>query len=66
VAIALSLLTGWLVNRGPRVAARTFGPATAGVLLLLWAMVETTIWKLGLHLPAIDLRAFTPGYLDFT
>jgi nucleotide-binding universal stress UspA family protein len=66
VAIVLSLLTGWLVNRGPKVAARTFGPATAGVLLLLWAMVATTIWKLGLHLPTIDLRAFTPGYLDFT
>ncbi len=28
VAIALSLLTGWLVNRGPKVAARAFGPAT--------------------------------------
>jgi nucleotide-binding universal stress UspA family protein len=66
VAIALSLLTGWLVNRGPKVAARTFGPATAGVLLLLWAMVATAIWKFGLHLPAIDLRAFSPGYLDFT
>jgi hypothetical protein len=66
VAIALSLLTGWLVNRGPKVAARTFGPATAGVLLLLWAMVATTIWKFGLHLPAIDLHAFAPPYLDFT
>jgi len=44
VAIALSILTGWLVNRGPKMAARTFGPATAGVLLLLWAMVFATIW----------------------
>ncbi len=25
VAVGLSLLTGWLVNRGPRMAARTFG-----------------------------------------
>jgi len=66
VAIALSLLTGWLVNRGPKVAARAFGPATAGVLLLLWAMVIATIWKLGLHLPTLDPRAFTPEYLHFT
>jgi nucleotide-binding universal stress UspA family protein len=66
VAVALSLLTGWLVNRGPKAAARAFGPATAGVLVLLWAMVIATIWRLGLHLPRFDLRAFTPGYLHFT
>jgi len=66
VAILLSIMTGWLVNRGPKVAARTFGPATAGVLLLLWAMVITTIWKLGFHLPTIDLRAFAPSYLNYT
>jgi len=45
VAILLSLLTGWLVNRGPKVAARAFGPATAGVLLLLWTMIVATIIK---------------------
>ncbi len=66
VAILLSVLTGWLVNRGPKTAARTFGPATAGVLLLLWAMVFATIWKLGLHLPRLDLLAFTPEYLHYT
>ena len=49
VAIALSLLTGWLVNRGPKTAARTFGPATAGVLLLLWAMVISTIWNMAMN-----------------
>ena len=43
VAIFLSLVTGWLVNRGPKMAARTFGPATAGVLLLLWAMVIASV-----------------------
>ena len=32
-AIVLTIFTGWLVNRGPKVAARTFGPATAAVLL---------------------------------
>lgn len=66
VAIVLSVLTGWLVNRGPKVAARTFGPATAGVLLLLWAMVFATIWRFGLQLPSFDLSAFRLEYLSFT
>ena len=66
LAIALSVLTGWLVNRGPKVAARAFGPATAGVLVLLWAMVIATIAKTGFHLPNIDLRAFRPEFIGFT
>jgi nucleotide-binding universal stress UspA family protein len=66
VAIALSILTGWIVNRGPRVAARTFGPATLAVLVLLWAMIIATIWKLGFRLPGFELRAFAPQYLNYT
>ena len=67
VAIALSILTGWLVNRGPKMAARTFGPATAGVLLLLWAMVFASIWHFkGIVLPDFNLAAFKPEYLEFT
>ncbi len=66
VAIALSLLTGWLVNRGPKMAARTFGPATAGVLLLLWVMIFATIWREGIQLPSFNLSAFQPEYLHFT
>lgn len=66
VAVALSVLTGWLVNRGPKVAARTFGPATAGVLLLLWLMIAATIRRYGLRLPSVDWRAFTPAYINFT
>jgi nucleotide-binding universal stress UspA family protein len=66
LAIVLSLLTGWLVNRGPKVAARTFGPATAGVLVLLWIMVITTIVKTGLHLPTLDLRAFQTEFIGYT
>ena len=66
LAIVLSLLTGWLVNRGPKMAARAFGPATAGVLILLWVMVIATIWKLGFHLPTLDFRAFQAGYIGFT
>ena len=66
VAIVLTYITGWLVNRGPKTAARVFGPATAGVLILLWAMVIGTIWKFGFRLPSLDLQAFTPAYLGFT
>jgi hypothetical protein len=51
---------------GPKAAARAFGPATLAVLLLLWEMVIAAIWKLGFRLPGFDLRAFTPGYLNFT
>jgi nucleotide-binding universal stress UspA family protein len=66
IAIGLSIFTGWMVNRGPKMAARTFGPATAGVLLLLWTMVFSTIWKRGIHLPSFDLQAFQLDYLQFT
>ncbi len=66
LAIGLSILTGWIVNRGPKMAARVFGPATAGVLLLLWIMIIATIWQYGFHLPTIDLKAFHPEYLHFT
>lgn len=66
LAIALSILTGWLVNRGPKMAARAFGPATAAVLLLLWVMIFASIWRSGFKLPTIDLRAFTPEYFHFT
>jgi nucleotide-binding universal stress UspA family protein len=66
VAIGLSILTGWLVNRGPKTAARAFGPATAGVLLLLWAMVVATIWQHGFHLPDFNLKAFNLDYIGYT
>ncbi|KAA3646115.1 MAG: universal stress protein [Chloroflexi bacterium] len=66
VAILLSVLVGWLVNRGPRIAARAFGPATAGVLLLLWAMVIATIVQQGFHLPDFNLAAFNFDNLGFT
>lgn len=66
VAIVLSVITGWLVNRGPKVAARTFGPATAGVLVLLWVMIGATLWKRGFQLPSFDLSAFHGEYFHFT
>jgi len=66
LAIFLSLLIGWLVNRGPATAARAFGPATLAVLVLLWAMVAATVWRLGLHLPDVNPAAFSRPYLNFT
>jgi hypothetical protein len=66
LAIVLSVFTGWLVNRGPKMAAKTFGPATAGVLILLWAMVFTTILKSGFQLPSFNLEAFSKPYISFT
>lgn len=66
LAILISLGIGWLVNRGPRTAARAFGPATLAVLLLLWTMIGATIWQRGLHLPSFDHRAFAPEYFHFT
>ncbi len=66
VAIFLSVLTGWIVNLGPKWAARVFGPATLAVLLLLWTMNAATIWKLGLHLPPLNMKAFVPPYVHFT
>jgi nucleotide-binding universal stress UspA family protein len=66
VAIVLSLLTGWLVNRGPKMAARAFGPATAGVLILLWTMVFATLFKYGFHLPVLSFEAFSAVNIKFT
>ena len=66
VAILLSFLVGWLVNRGPKVATIVFGPATAGIFLLLWLMIIETIYKSGFHLPPLSLQAFMPPFLKFT
>ena len=72
VAILLSILTGWIVNRGPKVSARVFGPATLGVLILLWAMIVFSIVQRyipggslqGVPLvPSINLDAFKSEYL---
>jgi hypothetical protein len=66
VAIGLSLITGFLVNRGPKMAARAFGPATAGVLILLWMMILATLFRTGLRLPVLSLEAFVPPNLQLT
>ncbi len=66
VAILLSFLIGWLVNRGPKMAVRIFGPATAGVLILLWSLVISSSLKYGIQLPDLNFDAFKPDYLKYT
>jgi nucleotide-binding universal stress UspA family protein len=66
VAIILSIFTGWVVNRGPKTASRAFGPATGGVLLLLWVMIFTTIYRYGLRLPDFQLAAFSGEFAVYT
>jgi nucleotide-binding universal stress UspA family protein len=66
LAVLLSVFIGFLVNRGPKMAARAFGPATAGVLILLWLMIIATLIKTGFHLPVFSLQAFSPELLHFT
>jgi nucleotide-binding universal stress UspA family protein len=66
VAVLLTVFVGYLVNRGPRMAARFFGPATAGVLALLWVLILSVVVKRGLHLPRLDLEAFSGRYVHFT
>lgn len=65
-AIGLSALTGVLVSKGPRVSALAFGPATGGVLVLLWLMVGAAIVRFGFQLPSFSLSAFRGDNLGFT
>ncbi len=54
------------VNRGPRLAARVFGPATAAVLALLWVLVFAVLLGRGFHLPSFSFEAFAPAHLHTT
>lgn len=66
VAVGLSVVIAVLVNGGPRVVSATFGPATAGVLLLLSTLIVASVWQFGLRLPPLERAAFTREYLPFT
>jgi nucleotide-binding universal stress UspA family protein len=66
LAVSLTVSVGIVVNRGPRLAARVFGPATAAVLALLWLLVVATVLHRGLHVPAFDLRALGSANLHAT
>ncbi len=66
LAVSLTALVGVVVNRGPRLAARVFGPATAAVLALLWLLVIATVVRRGLHAPSFSLKAFSSSNLHVT
>lgn len=66
VAIGLTLGVAAVVNRGPRVAAAAFGPATAALLVLLWVMIGASVWQLGLRLPPLRVEAFSADHLGAT
>jgi len=66
LAVVLSIGVGVVVNRGPRLAARVFGPATAAVLVLLWVLVGAVLLQRGFHLPALEKAAFSSGKLHVT
>lgn len=66
VATGLTLGVAAVVNRGPRVAAAAFGPATAALLVLLWVMIGASVWHLGLQLPPLRTEAFSGKYLGAT
>lgn len=67
LAVVLTFVTAWLVNLGPKVSARAFGPATALILVLLWMMIAASIWHFGgIRLPNFDLRAFNWSDIHFT
>ncbi|MEZ5429245.1 MAG: universal stress protein [Pyrinomonadaceae bacterium] len=65
LAIGLSILTGWIVNRGPKMSARAFGPATAAILALLWIMIFATIFQQGFHLPDLNFQAFSLSQVSY-
>lgn len=66
LAAATSALCGWLVSRGPRTVSRVFGPATAGVLALLWVMIIAVVARRGLHVAPVHWDAFRGTNLRYT
>ncbi|MGE3623014.1 MAG: universal stress protein [Bdellovibrionales bacterium] len=66
LAVALCLFSCWIVNLGPKISARAFGPATAAVLLLLWGMVIAAIFKTGFQLPDFNFQAFSLAEVNYT
>lgn len=66
LAVGLTLLVGAVVNRGPRLAARVFGPATAAVLLLLWVLIFAVLFSGKARLPGFDWEAFSAARVHTT
>lgn len=66
IAIFFSIIIVVTVNRGPKIATKFFGPATAMILLFLWLMIGVVIWKHGFNIPDFNLQAFDNEHLKFT
>ncbi len=66
LAILTSVVCAALVSRGPRTVSAVFGPATAGVLLLLWAMIIAVIIDTGFRPASFDFSAFDGDHLNYT
>lgn len=66
LAIVVSILTAWLVNRGPMAASKVFGPATAGVLIMLWVLIIVVIAKRGIEIPGVNFEAFSKDNIGTT
>ena len=62
LAILLTLALAWLVNNRPRGLTRTYGPATAAVLGLLWLMVVATVVERGVQLPRFESARSSRGF----
>ncbi len=65
LALLISLFVAWVVNLGPKVSARAFGPATGALLLLLWGLIVVAIYRLGFHLPDFNLQAFSTDPVSY-
>ena len=66
LATIMAVSCGYLVNRGPRLVTFVFGPATAGVLALLWIMMISTVAKRGVQLPPFTIDGFRGPALSTT
>ena len=66
LALTFTFVVGLVVNRGPRLAARVFGPATFAVLLLLWVLVGAVLLRGDVRLPPFELAALMPPHLQTT
>lgn len=66
MAVGFTLFVATLVNRGPKVSAKIFGPATALILIFLWVMVFAVILQRGLELPSFHWQAFEFANIKFT
>mgnify|MGYP003644956746 CR=1 FL=1 len=66
MAIIVSILVGLGVNLGPKISTRIFGPATLGVIILLWIMIVASVWQFGLHFPSLHLSAFNWDNIHYT